>query len=93
MRIINKKKFARFVIIVLAMALFVGFIVNDKHKIVGYESYFVTDGDTLWDIAKQSNGYDHIDIRDIIYDIQQASNISSDIQWGDEIQIPIYEED
>lgn len=68
-------------------------IVYDRHEIVGYDTYVVTSGDTLWGVAKLSNGYDHMDTREIIYDIEKASNITADIESGDVLQIPIYEED
>ena len=94
MKIVNKKKFARFIIIVVAAVLCVGFLANDKCEIVGYDTYKVTQGDTLWDIAKLSNGYGHIEHQRIVYDMQQASGLATaDIQIWDTIQIPIYEEE
>ena len=66
---------------------------NDTPTIIGYNTYVVANEDTLWDIANQL-GYNHIDIRRIIYDIQQASDLRAEyIHRGDVLQIPIYEED
>lgn len=65
---------------------------NGTPKVVGSQPYIVQDGDTLWNIAKMSNGNNNIDIRDIIEDIKKLSNCTSDIVVGDVIQIPIYEE-
>ena len=65
---------------------------NDAQKIADTETYIVEDGDTLWDVAKLSNGYNHMDIREIIYDIQQLSDCTTEIHRGDVLLIPIYEE-
>ena len=86
------KKIAVFLIIVLLLAVVVGFA-NDTPNIVGYNTYVVSNGDTLWDIAEMSNGYGRMDVREIVYDIRDASNITPNIQLGDVVQIPIYEED
>lgn len=88
-----KKIVAFITVVVVLLVCAVSFVANGTPKIVGYDTYVVAQGDTLWDIAKLSNGYDDMDTRDVIYDIKQASNITSDIQLGDVVQIPIYEED
>jgi hypothetical protein len=66
---------------------------NNTPNIVGSEPYTVQYGDTLWEIATMSNGYDHMDTRDIIHDIKELSDCTSDINYGQIVQIPIYEED
>lgn len=80
------------VIILTIIAILVVFTLAfaNNSEIINYETYIVQQGDTLWDIAKMSNGYSHMDIREIIYDIQQASNITADLQSGDVLQIPVY---
>lgn len=95
-RVVNKKRFYTFVAVVvmtIALVFIVAYATNDTQNIVGYNTYVVSNGDTLWDIAEMSNGYDDMDVRKIVFDIRQASNINADIQCGDVIQIPIYEED
>lgn len=62
----------------------------DTLEIIGSESYLVQSGDTLWSIAKMSNGNGHLDVRTIINDIKALSNCTSDIMAGDIVQIPIY---
>lgn len=66
---------------------------QDTHSIADTETYMVQDGDTLWGIAKLSNGYNQMDIREIIHDIKELSNCTTDIRRGDIILIPIYEEE
>ncbi len=65
----------------------------DKPDVVDYRVYVVSSGDTLWDIAKTSNGYGNMDTRDIVDDIKDVSNCNSNIKTGDKLYIPIYEED
>lgn len=92
----NKTRFYTVVAVVvmtIALVFVVGFAANDTNNIVGYNTYVVTMGDTLWDIAETSNGYNNIDIQQIMYDIRQASNLDgANISCGDVLQIPIYEE-
>jgi hypothetical protein len=93
MRIVNKKKFARFIAIVIAMVLCIGFIANGQPKVVDQYIYNVGCGDTLWTIAEevQSSQDCDIDVRDIIYDIQRLSDCGSDLYVGQVLYIPIYE--
>lgn len=62
-------------------------------EIVGYDEYTVDEGETLWSIAEESNGYGEMDRRDIIADIQAESGCSSDIYAGQTVYIPIYKID
>lgn len=58
---------------------------------IDYVEYVVQEGDTLWDIAHQSNGFNKVDIREIIDDIEDKSNCSGSIVPGDIVYIPVYE--
>ena len=66
---------------------------NDTPEIISSQPYTVQDGDTLWEIAEKSNGYGKMDIRDIIYDIKKLSDCTTEINSGQTVQIPIYEEE
>ena len=76
---------ATIVMLVIAIASY-----NDVPTIVDSRPYQVQSGDTLWDIAQMSNGYGDMDIRNIVYDIQQLSNCTAIINSGDIIYIPTY---
>lgn len=82
-----------FAIVLLVLCFVVSVAVaNDRPNIVGYDTYVVSEGDTLWSIASSSNGYGDIDTRDIVHDIRDASNLpTADVWIGDVVQIPIYE--
>lgn len=78
-------------LVVLLLVAVISF--SDTPNIVGSQPYTVQYGDTLWSIAKLSNGYNHLDTRDIVHDIKELSDCTSDINYGQIVQIPIYEED
>lgn len=93
LKLVNKTRFYTFVAVVVMTIAFVRVIAvaNNTPSIVGYDTYVVTSSDTLWDVAKTSNGYDNIDIRRIVYDIEQASDINASVNVGDVVQVPVYE--
>lgn len=59
---------------------------------VSYDTYVVQSGDTLWSIAKRSNGIDNMDIRNIIDHIEEESKVTSSIYPGQIVYIPVYED-
>ena len=83
-KIKDLSKFVRGIIILLV--LFVGFniLISNKsisHAETSYKTIYVTEGDTLWSIAKdelQNNAYyENNDIRDIISNIQSVNKLSN----------------
>lgn len=92
-RLVNPKRFYTFVaVVVMTIALvFAVALADNSYDIVGYENYVVQSGDTLWSIAKQSNGYDYIHTQDIIIDIKSATNIPTNISVGQLVKIPVYD--
>lgn len=78
------------IIIIAVFALCISLAMPKNNKIVGYEEYTVTPGDTLWTIADEYYN-DNIDIRRAIYDIEKHNGITADIQEWQAIELPIYE--
>ena len=84
MRIVNKKKFTRMVIVMLGIIFSICFYFSNisfskgevKTKIM-----HVSNGDTLWSIAmqeKENNSYyENKDIRDIIYEIRKVNDLDN----------------
>lgn len=69
----------------------IGFIANNKPKMVGYDLYQVTSGDTLWSVAEEYKP-DGMDIRKFVYDVADKNGIDDcHIHVGDLILVPIYE--
>lgn len=52
--------------------------------------YVVVEGDRLWNIAQNETGFDNLDPRDVVDQIQKINNLDSvDIYPGDVILIPV----
>ena len=84
MRIVNKKKFTRAIIIVLGVIFAICFYfsnVSFSKGEVKTKNIYVSSGDTLWSIAmqeKESNSYyENRDVRDIIYEIRKVNNLDN----------------
>ena len=97
MKIVDKKKFVKSLILIFAFIMFIGFIFINKsfsHSEVGYKTVYVSSGDTLWNIAKlekNNNAYfEDKDIRDVVEVLKNTNNLtSSNLEIGQELNIPI----
>lgn len=84
MKIVNMKKFVRMVLILIGIIIISTIIFSSKSYSKGEakeKTIFVSNGDTLWDIASQeqetNNYYSDKDIRDIVYDIRKLNNLAN----------------
>lgn len=97
MRIKNVKKIVRSILIILGIILALSLIIakaSYSHGEKQYKSIYVSQGDTLWNIAKdnQKNNvyYKDKDVRYIINDLMKINNLSnSNIQINQELLIPV----
>lgn len=97
MKIKNVKKFIRSILIILGIAIAITLLISKvtlSHKEVEYKTIYVSEGDTLWNIAKsnQVNNeyYKNKDVRFIINDLIKINNLdSSNINVNQELMIPI----
>ena len=87
------KSFLTLLVITLCAVIFCAIVSNaySQPEIIDYEEYVVERGDTLWVIAAQSNGYDFMDTRKIIDDIEKESGCTAYIYPGQVVYIPIYD--
>lgn len=93
-RVSNKKYFAKVLIGVIVIttlfAILAGISVVNCTP-VDFEEYIVEEGDTLWDIAKLSNGWNQMDASYIIDAIKEESDCTSTIYPGQVVYIPVYD--
>lgn len=92
-RVVNQKKFIRFIVILLVVLIAVpSFVMSSGDIEVESTEYVVHVGDTLWDIAKEARDEKYGgegDIRYIIYYIKEFNQIENgNIFPGDVIKIP-----
>ncbi len=83
------KNFIIAAIVILAFVLFVANVFAMPEP-VDYERYVVKSGDTLWEIAQQSDGWNKYDGHSIIDDICERSNCTATIYPGQVVYIPMY---
>lgn len=84
MRIVDKKKFIKMVTLIIGIIviLFIFFSnISFSKGEIKTKIIYVSEGDTLWTIAKQEQEknlyYENKDIRDIIYQIKRLNNLKN----------------
>lgn len=97
MKIVNKVKFLRTIIILGAIIIALIIFSNNTYSKVeiNYKENYIYSGDTLWNIAeyelKNNKYFENKDIRDIIYELKNINNLSSsELYVGQKIKIPVY---
>lgn len=97
MKIKNAKKFIRSILIILGIAVAITLLISKatlSHKEVEYKTICVSEGDTLWNIAKDNQKandyYKNKDVRYIINDLMKVNNLdNSNISINQELLIPV----
>lgn len=97
MRIKNKKKFIRGLLLIIAIVSL--FISKSTLSFSGsnnrnYKTIYVSNGETLWGIAeneqKNNDYYKNKDIREIVYSIKNTNKLgNSDLREGQELLIAV----
>ncbi len=95
LKIVNEKKFLRSIILIFIFIMIGSFIIANKtlsHAEVKFKTICISNGDTLWDIAKEeqisNDYYKNKDIRNIIYDIKLTNHMSnSNLKTNQELKI------
>ena len=96
MKIVNVEKFISSILLILGTIILITFCINNvslSHGESVYKIIYVSNGDTLWSIAREeisSNDYYFgKDIRDVIKDIASINQINnSNLKIGIELKIP-----
>lgn len=96
-KIVNRKRFMRSTGILLAIIIFTVIICTQgtvfSHKESKYKVKYISNGETLWNIAKQEQNinsyYNNKDIREIIESIKSTNNLeSTNLNINQKIIIP-----
>ena len=98
LRIVNKKKFIKTnVVIIMLFILFVFSFISrtSSNTSISYKIDYVSQGETLWDIAvreaEKNKYYEGTDIRDIVYNLREINHLeSANVSEGEELKIPSY---
>ncbi len=93
----NPKKFIRNMLLVILFIILISIFANNilAYENYQYERFIVSNGDTLWSIAKQEQEknpyYYNKDIREIIQDIKKTNNLNrTEIVVGQELKIKTF---
>lgn len=97
LEIVNLSKFIRSIIIIFIILLGSMFIITNKslsHTDTSYKTICVTNGDTLWSIARDEKEtnlyYSDKDVRDIVDNIKTTNHLTvSNLSINQELKIPI----
>ncbi len=95
LKIVNKKKFFRSMIILFLLIITSIFMITNKsfsHAESKYKTICISSGDTLWSIAREEKEnntyYENKDIRNIIDDIKKVNHMTnSDLKTNQELKI------
>lgn len=84
LKIINLSKFIRSILIILGIIICISLFINTisfSHADTKYKTIYVSNGDTLWSIAKEEKNtntyYEDKDIRDIVNSIKQINKLNN----------------
>lgn len=84
MKIVNKEKFVKSILIVVMITIALLFVLVNKslsREDVLIKNISVSEGDTLWSIARfeQENNeyYENKDVREIVYEIKKLNGLES----------------
>lgn len=97
MKIVNKKKFVRSMLIIIGVIVSILFFINTtsfSHSEIEYKTVYISDGDTLWSIAREeqeeNDYFTGKDIRDIISIIKTTNKLStSNLSVNQKLSVPI----
>lgn len=96
LKIVNVSKFIRSIFIMIGIIMCIAlFLTNTSfsHKDTQYKTIYVSNGDTLWSIAKDEKSinsfYENKDIRDVVDSIKSVNKLkNSDLSINQKLVIP-----
>jgi len=97
MKIVNVKKFISSILLILGAIILGSFCISNvslSHGKSEYKIIYVSNGDTLWSIAKSevsdNEYYFNKGVRDVVENLKLVNNLSNtSLKVGQQLQIPI----
>ena len=98
MKIVDKRKFVRSICVTIGLIVLLILMLSNisfSHTEVSYKEIAISEGDTLWNIAKYEKNnnmyFKDKDIRDIVDEIKQTNDlVNSKLNIGLKLSIPIF---
>ena len=95
-KIVNLSKFIRSILIILGIIICISLFISNisfSHTETTYKTLYVSNGDTLWSIAKEEKSsnsyYDNRDVRDIVNSIKEINKLNNcDLSVGQKLLVP-----
>lgn len=95
-KIVNGAKFIKSIFIILGIIVCISLFISSRsfsHADANYKTVYVSNGDSLWSIAKEEKNsnsyYENKDIRDVVNSIKHVNKLgSSDLSVGQKLVIP-----
>lgn len=96
LKIVNLGKFIRSIVIILGLIIVVSLFINSttlSNTEIKYKEIYVSNGDTLWSIAKEEKEnnayYENKDIRDIVTNIKNVNKLNgTNLKENQQLLIP-----
>lgn len=96
LKITNKGKFIRSITFIIILILTIIFFISNNtlsYGEVNYQSIYIMDGDTLWNLAKAEQKtnkyYTNKSTREIVEDLIEINHLSNtSLKVGNELKIP-----
>lgn len=95
-KIVNGVKFIKSIFIILGIIVCISLFISSRsfsHTDTNYKTVYVSNGDSLWSIAKEEKNsnsyYENKDIRDVVSSIKYVNKLgNSDLSVGQKLVIP-----
>ncbi len=96
MKIVNVSKFVKSILIIFGIIICISLWIGGRsfsHTDTNYKTVYVSNGDTLWSIAKEEKNsnlyYENKDIRYIVNKIKEVNKLAnSDLSVGQQLIVP-----
>lgn len=96
LKVVNVSKLVRSILVILGIIICISLFISNtsfSHKDTQYKTIYVSNGDTLWSIAKDERSsnsfYENKDIRDVIDSIKSVNKLkNSDLSVNQKLIIP-----